>query len=184
MERIIQAMTEKHRQPALDFVERVFTEHKDAQEGRTVRRLVEEIRQKRWYEPRLEFTMTDETGEIIGYCMFSRFPIEGRYEDELLILTPVAVKTALQRQHISRDLIEHGFACARALGYRAVLVEGAPWNYHPRGFDTSSKYGIVAGPNLRLPHEDCLMAAALVPGGLDRIHGAVDYGMYDVLSKE
>jgi hypothetical protein len=29
--------------------------------------------------------------------MFSRFHLEGEYEDQLLILTPVAVKTSLQR---------------------------------------------------------------------------------------
>lgn len=41
--------------------------------------------------------------------MFSRFHIEGRYENELLILTPVAVKTEMQRQYISKDLLEYGF---------------------------------------------------------------------------
>ncbi len=41
--------------------------------------------------------------------MFSRFHLEGKYEDEVLLLTPVAVKTELQRQHISKDMIEYGF---------------------------------------------------------------------------
>ena len=48
--------------------------------------------------------MTNEEDELIGYAMFSRFHLEGRYEDELLILNPVAVKTSLQRQHVSKDL--------------------------------------------------------------------------------
>jgi len=52
--------------------------------------------------------MVDEWDNIIGYCMFSRFHIERKYEDELLLLSPVAVKTELQRQHISKELIEYG----------------------------------------------------------------------------
>lgn len=184
MERIIKTVTEKHRLPALDFVERVFTEHADAAEGRTVRQLVREIRAGAYYLPELELIMVNEQDEIIGYAQFSRFPIEGRYDRELLLLSPVAVKTALQRQHISRDLLEYGFEKARSLGYRAVLVEGDPRNYRARGFDTSAKYGIVAGPHIHLPHPDCLMAAALVPGGLDGIRGAVSYDMYPVLRDE
>ena len=183
MERYIQAITPKHRMPALDFVEQVFTEHENAQEGRTVRRLVEEIRSKQYYLPELELIMTDGDDEIIGYCMFSRFHIEGKYDRELLLLSPVAVKTSLQRQHISRDLIEYGFEKARSMGYQAVIVEGAPWNYHSRGFDTSAKYGITAGPNIHLPHVDCLMVKELAPGSLAHIKGCVDYGMYETLSE-
>ena len=182
MERIIKSMTKEHFQDALDFVERVFAEHYDANEGRMVRGLVEEIRAKRYYVPELELIMVDERDALIGYAMFSRFHLEGRYDDALLILTPVAVRTDLQRRHISRDLIEYGFARARKLGYRAVLVEGDPRNYRSRGFETSAKHGIVAGPNIHLPHEDCLMVAELVPGGLARMRGTVDYGMYDSLS--
>lgn len=182
MERNIKSITESRRSDALDFVEQVFTEHESAEEGRTVRSLVEEIRAGRYYLPELELIMTDENDEIIGYVMFSRFHIEGRYDDELLLMSPVAVKTALQRQHISKEMIEFGFERAREMGYRAVLVEGAPWNYHSRGFETSARHGITAGPNIHLPHEDCLMVVELVPGGLENMSGKVDYGMYKTLS--
>ena len=184
MQRNIQTVTEAYRLPALDFVERVFTEYQDAAEGRAVRRLVEEIRAKKYYLPELELMMTDENGEIIGYAMFSRFHIEGRYEDELLLLSPVAVKTALQRQHISKELLEYGMEKARGLGYKAALVEGNPRNYHARGFETAANHGILPGPNIHLPHIDCLMVAELVPGALEHIHGTVDYGFYECLSEE
>ena len=59
--------------------------------------MVEEIRSKKYYIPELELIMVNEDDEVIGYAMFSRFHIESRYENELLILTPVAVKTELQR---------------------------------------------------------------------------------------
>lgn len=184
MQRIIMPLPPARRAEALDFIEKVFTEHQDAAEGRAVRRLAAEIESKRWHLPELELIMADGTNAIIGYAMFSRFHLEGRYEDELLLLSPVAVRTDLQRQHISRDLIDHGMARARELGFKAVMVEGAPWNYRSRGFTTSARHGIVAGPDIHLPNEDCLMVAELAPGALEHIHGTVDYGIYDALREE
>ena len=146
-----------------------------------VRNLVEEIRGMRYYLPQLELIMVDETDEVIGYVMFSRFHLGGKYEDELLILTPVAVKTALQRQHISKDLIEYGFQVARQMGYAAVIVEGNPRNYNSRGFVTSASYGIVAAPSVGLPATECLMVKELIPGSLEHIRGVVDYSEYQSL---
>ena len=162
----------------------MFTDHADASEGKTVRRLVEEIRAKQYYLPGLELIMVDETDAVIGYVMFSRFPIEGRYEDELLLLSPAAVRTDLQRRHICRDLIEYGFAKAKEMGFKAVLVEGDPRNYRARGFVTSADHGVVAGPNIHLPHVSCLMIHALEEGALEHIHGQVDYSFYDALREE
>ena len=180
--RIIKAMEEKYLVPSLELVEAVFTEHESAEEGKLVRRLVEEIRSKRFYLPELELIMVDsDTDEVIGYVMFSRFHLDGKYENELLILTPAAVKTELQRQHISKELIEHGFACARELGYKAVIVEGNPQNYRSRGFVTSSNYGITAHESVGLPAPECLMVKELVPGGLTGIRGEVCYADYDCL---
>ena len=156
MERIIKVMEEKYRLPALELVEQVFTAHSDADEGKLVRSLVEEIRAKRWYLPELELIMVDETDEVIGYVNFARFHLGGKYEDELLLLSPVAVKTELQRQHISRELIEHGFLKARELGYKAVIVEGNPMNYRSRGFVTSAPFGITAHESVGLPAPECL----------------------------
>lgn len=181
MERIIKSMENKYLRPALDLVEDVFTKHKNPREGKAVRQLVEEIRSKKYYIEELELVMVDGDDKLIGYAMFSRFHIEGNYEDQLLMLTPVAVKTELQRQHISKDLLEYGFGKARDMGYKAVLVEGNPRNYNPRGFQSSYKYGIEAGPNIKLPHPDCLMVKELESGALDKISGLVDYSYYDAL---
>ena len=184
MELRVHAMEEKYALPAMELVEEVFTQWRDETEGRTVRRLAEEIRSKKYYLPELELVMVDEKDEVVGYAMFSRFHIEGRYEDELLLLSPVAVKTRLQRRHISKELIEEGLRRARALGFQAMLVEGDPRNYRSRGFETSAAHGIVAGPNIHLPHVDCLMVRELVPGALEHIHGQVDYSFYDTLREE
>ena len=172
--RVIKTMEERYLEPSLELVERVFTAHADAEEGKLVRCLVEEIRAKRFYLPELELVMVED-GEVIGYVMFSRFHLEGKYENELLLLSPAAVKTELQRQHISKELIEYGFETARKLGYRAVLVEGNPMNYRSRGFVTSADHGITAHSSVGLPAAECLMVRELVPGGLEGIKGQLRY---------
>ena len=179
--RIIKSMEDKYLVPSLELVEAVFTAHENAEEGKLVRTLVEEIRSKRWYLPELELIMVDETNAVIGYVNFARFHLNGKYEDELLLLSPVAVKTELQRQHISKELIEYGFEKATALGYKAVIVEGNPMNYRSRGFVTSEPFGITAHESVGLPATECLMVKELVPGGLDGIHGEVTYADYECL---
>ena len=179
--RIIKSMEDKYLLSSLELVETVFTEHESEKEGKLVRSLVEEIRSKRFYLRSLELIMVDETDAVIGYCMFSRFHLEGRYENELLLLSPVAVKTCLQRQHISKELIEYGFERARELGYKAVIVEGGPLNYRSRGFVTSADYGITAHESVGLPAPECLMVKELVPGGLEGIYGKVSYHDYKCL---
>ena len=181
MNRIIKSMEEKYLLPTLELVEAVFTAHSDIEEGQLVRSLVKEIRTKKYYLPELELIMVDETDSPIGYCMFSRFHLEGKYENELLILTPVAVKTELQRQHISKELIEYGFEKAASLGYKAVIVEGNPQNYRSRGFITSREYGITAHESVGLPAPECLMVKELIPGGLNGIHGILEYSFYESL---
>lgn len=179
--RIIKSMEEKYLLSSLDLVEAVFTAHENAEEGKLVRTLVEEIRSKRFYLPELELIMVDETGAPIGYCMFSRFHLEGKYENELLLLSPVAVKTELQRQHISKELIEYGFERAREHGYKAVIVEGNPMNYRSRGFVTSADYSITAHESVGLPASECLMVKELIPSGLIGIKGVVSYADYQCL---
>jgi len=181
MERMIKSMENKYLLPSLELVEEVFAKWDSPEEGKVVRQLVEEIRAKKYYVRELELIMVDGHDEIIGYAMFSRFHIEGKYENELLMLTPVAVKTELQRQHISKDLLEYGFEKAKNMGYKAILVEGNPKNYNPRGFQSSYQYGIKAGPDIQLPHPDCLMVKELEPGALDKISGLVDYSYYEAL---
>ena len=179
--RIINQLEDKYLTTTLDLVEQVFTAHSDAEEGALVRSLVEEIRAMRFYLPQLELGMVDEHDEPIGYCNFARFHLEGKYENELLLLSPVAVKTELQRQHITKELIEYGFEQASAMGYKAVIVEGNPRNYRSRGFVTSADHGITAHESIGLPAVECLMVRELLPGGLESIQGVVSYADYDTL---
>jgi len=182
MKRTIKSMENNYLQKSLELTETVFTEYDCAAEGRLVRTLVEEIRSKRFYLPELELIMVDESDEVIGYAMFSRFHLGGQYENELLILTPVAVKTELQRQHISKELIEYGFIRAKEMGFKAVIVEGNPQNYRARGFVTAADHGILPGKSVQLPAIECLMVKELEEGALEHINGEVEYTDYGTLT--
>lgn len=182
MDRIIKSIEDRYLDASAQFVENVFTDSEGKESARTVKQLVLEIRSKRFYLPELELIMVDEMDHILGYVMFSRFHLEGKYENELLLLSPVAVGTEFQRQHISKELIEYGFEKAVKMGYKAVIVEGNPKNYRARGFQTSADFGIIAGKNVSLPSKECLMVKELVEGALLPINGVVDYSDYESLT--
>jgi len=97
MKRLIKSMESKYLSLSSELVEAVFTAHENEKEGKVVRSLVEEIRTMRYYVPELELVMVDEADEVIGYCMFSRFQLEGKYENELLLLSPVASQASAVR---------------------------------------------------------------------------------------
>ena len=181
MKRIIKSIDNSQLDEALEFVKEVFTFSEGVESGELVKRLVKEIRSKKYYIPELELVMVDESNAIIGYALFSAYHIEERYEKELLLLSPVAVKTELQRTHISKELIEYGISEAKRLGYKACIVEGNPCNYRSRGFVTSADYGIYASDKINLPSVECLMAQELTPNALNGIHGYIDYDFYDCL---
>ena len=177
----IQSMSAEYLQPSLDLIQQVFTEHENEKEGKMVRRLTEEIRSKRFYLPELEIIAVLE-GEVVGYAGFSRFHLEGKFEEKLLILTPVAVKTQLQRRHISKRMIEYGFEKAKRMGFEAVIVEGNPRNYNARGFVTAAEQGIMPGKTVHLPAIQCLMVKELKEGALANIKGTVEYTDYKTLT--
>ena len=181
MERIIKSITKDKLDESLEFVKRVFSESEDEESGNLVKNLVKEIRSKKYYVPELDLIMVDENNEIIGLTLFSCFHIEGKYENEMLLLSPVAVKTSLQRQHISKELIEYGLNRAKELGYKFCMVEGNPRNYRSRGFKTSADYGVYASEKIGLPAVECLMIQELVPGALKDVNGYLDYSFYDSL---
>lgn len=181
MNRIIKSMENKYLQPSLNMVRRTFTNSETAEDAQIVVNLIEEIRKMKSYVSELELIMINDDDEVIGYVMFSKLFLDGKMQDELLMLTPVAVKTELQRQHISKELIEKGFEKAKKLGFKAVVVEGNPQNYRSRGFKTSADFGITADESVGLPAPECLMVKELCENSLENISGVIDYTMYKSL---
>lgn len=178
MNRIIKSMEAKYLISSLNMIRRTFTNSESAEDAEIVVKITKEIRSMRFYIRDLELIMVDENDEVIGYSMFSKIHLGGKYEDDLLILNPVAVKTELQRQHISKELIEFGFNKAKELGFKAVIVEGNPMNYRNRGFKTSADFGITAGESIGLPAVECLMVKELYENALDDISGVLEYTDY------
>ncbi len=84
MTRIIKSMQEKYLLPSLELVEDVFAKWDSPEEGKMVRQLVEEIRARKYYVPELDLVMVNEKDDVIGYAMFSRFHLEGKYENDRL----------------------------------------------------------------------------------------------------
>ena len=65
--RVIKAMEDKYLLPSAVMVEAVFTASENAENGMLVRNLVEEIRAKRFYDPRLELIMVEsDTDEVVA----------------------------------------------------------------------------------------------------------------------
>ncbi len=182
MNRIIKSIENKYITPSLDMVRRTFTNSESAEDAQIVVSVIEEIRSMRTYLPELELVMVDENDKVIGYAMFSKIHLGGKFEDELLILNPVAVKTELQRQHISKELIEFGFEKAKKMGFKAVIVEGNPQNYKKRGFETSADFGIIAGESVGIPAPECLMVKELCENALEKINGVLEYTDYKTLT--
>ena len=160
------------------MIRRTFTNSESAEDAQIVVNITEEIRTMKNYVPELELIMVDDNDEVIGYAMFSRMNLGGKFDDELLILNPVAVKTELQRQHISKELIEAGFEKAKQMGFKVVIVEGNPQNYRNRGFKTSANFGITAAESIGLPAPECLMVKELEENACTRINGVLDYSIY------
>ncbi len=181
MNRKIFTMENKYLQSSLDMIRRTFTNSETAEDAQIVVDIVEEIRSLPYYIKELELVMANDEDEVIGYAMFSKIHLGGKYLDELLILNPVAVKTELQRQHISKELIEAGFEKAKEMGFKAVIVEGNPQNYYKRGFVTSADFGIVAGESVGIPAPECLMVKELEENALNNISGVLEYTDYKKL---
>lgn len=182
MNKIIKSMENKYLMPSIDMVRRTFTNSETAEDAQVVVKIVEEIRGMKTYVPEFELVMVNDADEVIGYLMFSKLFLDGKIQDDLLVLNPVAVKTELQRQHISKELIEAGFEKAKSLGFKAVVVEGNPMNYRNRGFKTSCDYGIVAGESVGLPAPECLMVKELVENALENVSGVYEYTDYKSLN--
>jgi len=71
-------------------------------------------------------------GEIVGHIIYTKSWIEANdgKKYETLTFGPLTVKPEYQSKGIGRALMQHSFAEAKKLGYRAVLIFGIP-DYYP-----------------------------------------------------
>jgi len=135
--------------------------------------LVENIRQSEGYIPGLALVAVCD-GTIVGHSLISLAEIEDKKKKHgILVLGPVSVLPAYQRQGIGQEMIRIGISAAKRLPLGAMIVVGDPAYYSQFGFQRAVPLGI------HLPfgfdEEAYLQVLELQPGSLKRIKGAIKY---------
>lgn len=136
-------------------------------------KLVENIRQSEGYIPGLALVAVCD-GTIVGHSLISLAEIEDKKKKHgILVLGPVSVLPAYQRQGIGQELIRIGITAANRLPLGAMIVVGDPAYYSQFGFQLAVPLGI------HLPfgfdEEEYLQVLEIQPGSLKRIKGVVKY---------
>lgn len=148
-------------------------------DGFLERELVKEIRSSKNFIPKLSIVAVSDSGQIIGHIMMSKFPLSGKNEDKVLLLSPVSVDPAYQNQGIGMKMIETGLDMAEEMGFLGVIVEGSPRYYGKTGFLNYTEFGLSKAADIP---GDYLMAQELVKDGFKGIEGEVDFAIYKCLA--
>jgi len=114
-----------------------------------------------------------QENEIVGHIAFSPAAIESEsLSFEAVVLAPMAVLPAYQKQGIGGQLIRTGLEECRSLGYEVVVVLGHP-TYYPRfGFVPAKPKGITC--EFEVP-EEAFMVLELREGALRGRSGMVKF---------
>ena len=134
--------------------------------------LIAAIRASDYFIPELSLVAV-EADRIVGHILFSPITVESSETSaKALALAPMAVLPEYQNRGIGAELIKHGLAACKKLGYTIIIVVGHP-GYYPRfGFKPATEYGLEAP--FEVP-DDAFMALELVPGALKDVRGVVKY---------
>ncbi|MFF2090503.1 GNAT family N-acetyltransferase [Paenibacillus sp. NPDC058174] len=133
--------------------------------------LVERIRKSDCFVPELSI-VAEQDGEIVGHLLISRADlVEQELRQEVMVLAPLAVNPAFQKQGIGSALMQEGLSRCRAMGYGLVLLIGHP-AYYPR-------FGFKPAVGLSLKQFDVpaeiFMVNELIEGALSRAKGELIY---------
>ena len=131
--------------------------------------LVDDLREGGFVEVSL---VAELDGQVVGHILFSRVTIRPTVGTlDALSLAPMAVLPIHQGQGIGSELVAAGLEACRERGGRIAVVLGHPNFYRRFGFSPER-----AGP-LESPFAggEAWMALELVPGGLERVEGRVEY---------
>ena len=175
---VIRTEKQEEHQIVEDLVYDVFKGTKFS-DGFLEKELVKEIRSSRFYVPELSIVAVSDSGMIIGHIMLSKFPLSGKNEDKVLLLSPVSVDPSYQKQGIGMKMIETGLDMAEEMGFRGVIVEGSPDYYGKTGFENHKEFGLTAAAGIP---GDYLMAQELIKDGFRGIEGEIDFSIYKCLA--
>lgn len=135
--------------------------------------LVHNIRKHPDYIPELSYVI-ELDNQIIGSIFYTKAKVIDKEGVAHPIITfgPVSISPAYHRQGFGRMLIEHSLAEAKRLGFKAIILGGFTYHYHPYGFVGTKKY------NISMPDGKFytgVMALPLFEGALDGISGSVHF---------
>ncbi len=112
--------------------------------------------------------VAEAEGRIVG--TIRHWPVRIGDAGRALLLGPIAVEPARERQGIGGHLVRTGLDRAAAAGHEAVVAVGTPAFLGRFGFAAAGPFGITL-PGLDDPRR--LLALPLVPGALEGAGGAV-----------
>lgn len=117
--------------------------------------------------------VAEHEGAVVGHVGLSHAWVDARRAlVEVLLLSPLSVLPSRQGEGIGTALVAAALERARALGAVAVLLEGSPRYYGPRGFERGSARGL-APASVRTP--DGAFQVALLDGWEPWMTGRVVY---------
>ncbi len=102
--------------------------------------------------PALDFVAVLD-GTIVGNIMYTKSHVLDSENNRLETITfgPVSVLPQYQRKGIGSSLIRHSADIARQNNYKAIIIEGHPYNYVKHGFKSSIDFSI-ADPEGKYPY--------------------------------
>ena len=135
--------------------------------------LVEKVRQSESYIPALSLVAVCD-GNLVGHSLISLAHIEDKKKKHgTLVLGPVSVLPAYQRQGIGREMIEIGIEAARRLPLPVMIVVGDPVYYSQFGFE------MAVPRDIHMPfgfdEEEYLQVLALKPDAFRHVRGVIKY---------
>ena len=146
--------------------------------------LVHKLRKAPAFIPDLSYVAQTSQGELIGHIVFSKAKVVGQdgTTHEVLTFGPLSVLPAYWGKGIGRMLMEHTFAKAKQLDYRAIIIIGHA-DYYPRfGFVPAREYGIENKAGM---DADAFMALPLYEGALEGISGTfIEDPVYEMNTQE
>ncbi|OIO05958.1 MAG: hypothetical protein AUJ52_12860 [Elusimicrobia bacterium CG1_02_63_36] len=122
------------------------------------------------FNPNLSLVGADEN-EIRGYALYHRSTVDtGTGSQPALLLSPIGVDPAYQRQGIGERLVRHGLERCRVVGLELVFVIGLPPYFSRFGFQPAAPLGLT--PSIAIP-EDQFQVIDLSGRMLGKIQGRV-----------
>jgi putative acetyltransferase len=134
--------------------------------------LLDVLRESWAWDDDLAFVATRDD-EVVGFVLFTSAFVDApdRVVD-VLVLSPLAVRSDLQRQGIGSSLVTHALGSLASRPEALVFLEGVPAFYPRLGFRSASSLGFTA-PSTRIP--DAAFMAYPLPAYDPSVRGALVY---------